>query len=566
MSRTRSTSAIPVLQWVKFVTADTVKKDLYAGSLVGIFVLAEGIAYAMIAGLPVQYGLYTAIVPVMVAAMFGSSRHLVSGPTTPISLLVFGLISPLAAVGSDHYIHLTLTLTLMVGLCQLLLGLARLGTLTNFVSQAVLVGFTTGAALAIACSQLKHVFGITIPHGESFLHSLHDLAANLDRTNLYALTISLFTLTSCIVLKVRYPRLPGILLSITGGTLVSLLIGAEAHGVELVGKVPEHLPPLSLPGVSFSEFRTLAPSSVALAIIALVQASSISRSIATKSHQKIDGNQEFIGQGLSNIVGSLFSCYPSTGSFTRSALNYEAGGSTPLAPIISSVLLGGILLWVAPLASHLPIPAISGAILFVAYRLIDFKAIRTIIRTSLSESSIMVATAFCAIFFNLEFAIYLGVVMSLGFYLMRMAQPHVIVMVHQPDDPERPWREVSDLYEISGQRNIHAIRVIGSMFFGAVTNISDRIEEIIRADTKVRDFLLLCDGVDFIDVAGSQMLVDMVQRVRAEGRGLYLVGMRPNLKAVLDRGGFTEIIGEQCFLPTREAAHNMLTKISPAEG
>lgn len=565
MTRTRSTTLIPVLEWVTLCSGATVKRDLYAGTVVGIFVLAEGIAYALIAGLPVQYGLYTAIFPVMVAALFGSSHHLVSGPTTPISLLVFGLISPLATVGSAHYIHLTLALTLMVGLCQLTLGLARLGTLTNFISHAVLVGFTSGAAFAIACSQLKHVFGIHLPAGETFLHSLYDLVTNLNKTNLYDLLISLFTLSCCVFLKLRYPKLPGILLAVVAGTLLSLAIDAQAHGVELVGKVPEHLPRFFFPDLALIEYRKLAPSAVALAIIALVQASSISRSIAVRSRQRIDGNRECIGQGLANIVGSMFSCYPSTGSFTRSALNYEAGGCTPLAPIVSALVLAMILLGAAPLASHLPIPAISGVILFVAYRLIDFKSMKTIFRSSRSETSIMVATAFSAIVFDLEFAIYLGVVMSLTLYVLRMARPYVVMMVRHPEDPNSPWREVTEASEFGGHENIHAIRVVGSIFFGALTHLSDRIDEIVEVDTKVRHFLLLCDGIDFIDVAGAQMLVDTVQQIRADGRDLYLAEMRPGVKAVLDRGGFTKEIGEEHFLSTREAACSLLVKMSQGD-
>ena len=561
MTQTRHTIRMPFFQWIARCSTGTVKKDLYAGTLVGIFVLAEGIAYAMIAGLPVQYGLYTAIVPVMVAALFGSSHHLVSGPTTPISLLVFGLISPLATVGSPHYVQLALALTFMVGVYQIVLGLARLGTLTNFISPAVLVGFTTGAAFAIACSQMKHVLGIPLPQGETFLHSLYDLVTNLDKTNPYDLSISLFSLAVCISLKLWYPRVPGILLAVAAGTLLSVSINAQAHGVEIVGKVPEHLPPFAVPSLSFSEFRKLAPSALALAIIALVQATSIARSIAAKSRQSIDGNQECISQGLSNIVGSMFSCYPSTGSFTRSALNYEAGGCTPLAPIVSSLLLAVIVLGLAPLASLLPIPAISGAILFVAYRLVDFKGMRVIAKTSRSETLIMASTAFSAIFFNLEFAIYLGVGMSLALYVLKMAKPHVIMMVHRSARQESPWCEVSDVDQLGGHRDIHAIRVVGSIFFGALNHVSDRIAEIIRVDTEVRNFLLLCDGVDFIDVAGAQMLVDMVHQIRDEGRDLYFAEMRPSVKAILDRGGFTEAIGEEHFLPSREAARRLVIEM-----
>ncbi len=534
--------------WLSDINAGAIKGDAAAGFLVGIFVLAEGMAYAMIAGLPVQYGLYTAMVPTAIAAVLGSSRQLVSGPTTPISLLVLATISPYAAQGTPQYVHLVILLTLMVGVWQLILGAARLGALVSFISEAVMIGFTTGAAFGIACTQAKHVLGISIPSGESFIHSLIDLVRHIDRLNAYSSALGIFTLLLCVFFKVRYPKLPGLLFAVLLGAVASVLIGAKSHGVELIGPMPGHLPPFDLPGLNPAEIRRLVPGSVALAVIALVQASVISRSIAARTGRHIDGNREFVAQGVSNIFGSMFSCYVSTGSFTRSALNSEAGARTPLAALFSTLVPALVLLWLAPLASFLPVPVISGAILFVAYRLADFDGIRLLIRTRSPETIIMAATALSAVFFNLEFAVYVGVIMSLGLCLRNIANPLIVTAVPNTDDGVERWKETDSSAESEQGSEALGIRVIGPLFFGAVDHVSDKIMQILDNDRTVSKVVVLCDAIAYVDLAGVKMLDETVSKVRADGRDIYFTGVRPHMKTVLDKAGLTEKIGADHFL------------------
>ncbi|MGA7878520.1 MAG: SulP family inorganic anion transporter, partial [Desulfoferrobacter sp.] len=307
--RQRLRKLLPFLRWWNFVGWDTLKSDLLAGLTGAVIVLPQGVAFAMIAGLPPEYGLYTAIVPPVIAALFGSSLHLISGPTTAISIIVFSTLSPLAEPGSAEFIRLALTLTFLAGAYQLALGLARMGTLVNFVSHSVVVGFTAGAAILIATSQLKHVFGLHLPRGGSFLSVWRNLLAEIHHMNSYVVVVAIITLVCAAVVKKLRPRWPGLLFALIIGSLTSLMLGGEIHGVQLMGKLPAHLPPLSLPDFSIETLRELAPKALAVSLLGLIEALSIARSISTHSRQQIDGNQEFIGQGLSNILGSFFSSY-----------------------------------------------------------------------------------------------------------------------------------------------------------------------------------------------------------------------------------------------------------------
>ncbi len=429
----------PFLTWCHEVNRSTLRADLSAGLTGAVIVLPQGVAFAIIAGLPPIYGLYTAIVTPIVAALFGSSKHLVSGPTTPISLIVFASVSQLALPGSPDYIEKVLTVTFLAGVFQLALGLGRMGMLINFVSHVVVTGFTAGAALLIIEGQLKHLLGLSIPSGKSFLETMGLIGQNLHHTNLLALLVGLFTMLFSIFLKKAAPKLPNLLFAIIGGTLLAQLMGGESAGILLVGEVPGRLPAPSLPDFSFSALSNLAPQAFAIALLGLIEATSIARSIAVKSQQDIDGNQEFIGQGLSNVVGSFFSCYAGSGSFTRSGLNYESGAKTPMAAVFSAVLLAMVLLLVAPLIAYLPVAAMAGIIILVGYNLIDFRFSKVVLQASKRQGTVLVITFLATLFLNLEYAVYIGVMFSLMFYLQRTSQPHVATMAPDHEDPHRKF-------------------------------------------------------------------------------------------------------------------------------
>ncbi|MCI5208039.1 MAG: SulP family inorganic anion transporter, partial [Candidatus Electrothrix sp. ATG2] len=414
-------SLFPFLRWFKLITKQTVKDDFIAGLTGAVIVLPQGVAFATIAGLPPEYGLYTAMVTPIIAALFGSSLHLISGPTTAISIVVFSSISHYAEAGSPEFISLALTLTFLAGVYQLAFGLARLGSLVNFVSHTVVIGFTAGAAILIATSQMKHITGIPIPKGESFLHTWVDLFVGMDDFNYLLMIIGIVTLVVSFLSKKFFPKAPNLLIGMVVGSLLAVVFNrlqlGEPGSIKLVGEIPAHLPPLSSPDFSAETIKMLAPEAFAVALLGLIEAVSISRAVATKSDQRIDSNQEFIGQGLSNICGSFLSSYAGSGSFTRSGINFEAGAKTPLSAIFAAIALMCIILLIAPLTAYLPIAAMGGVILLVAYNLIDFHHVKKVLTFSKSESAVLLTTFFATLFLELEFAIYLGVLLSLILFL-----------------------------------------------------------------------------------------------------------------------------------------------------
>jgi SulP family sulfate permease len=532
----------PFLNWWPLVNRDSLRADFLAGVTGAFIVLPQGVAFALIAGLPPEYGLYTAIVTPIVAALFGSSLHLISGPTTAISIVVLATVKPFALPGSQEFITLALTLTFLAGMFQLILGLARMGALVNFISHGVVIGFTAGAAILIATSQLKHALGITLPPGESFVHIWIDLYRHLPEVNGYTLGIALVTMVALLLFRHYRPRWPGMLFAMIIGSVVCLLLGGEQQGVHLVGHLPGHLPPLSQPDFSLGTIRKLGPGALAVAMLGLIEAVSISRAIATRSEQRIDGNQEFIGQGLSNMVGSFFSSYAGSGSFTRSGINYHAGARTPMAAIFAAILLAVILLLVAPLTAYLPMPAMAAIILVVAYNLIDFHHIRTTLKISQSDATVLVTTFLATLFLKLEFAIYVGVILSLALYLNRTARPRVYSVVPNPTDPLRRMEIKTGLEECPQMR---IVRIDGSLFFGAVNHVAETFRMFLHKDPDRSYLLIDGSGINFIDVAGAELLSQQARQLRKRGGGLYLCRVKDGVYGPLTKGGHIEEIGQE---------------------
>ena len=541
---------LPFLIWLPRVNRKSLRDDLLAALTGAIVVLPQGVAFATIAGMPPEYGLYAGMVPAIIAALFGSSWHLVSGPTTAASVVLFSSLSALAEPGSAEYVRLALTLTLMVGAIQLFMGFARLGTLVNFISHSVIVGFTAGAAVLIATSQIKHFFGLPIARGSSPLETLHSLLAHSSMVNPRVLAVGLVTLAAGIGLRRYVPRFPYMIGAMLIGSLTALALGAPAHGIATVGALPDHLPPLSLPMFDLATMRDLAPTALAVTLFALTEAVSIARSIAVKANQHIDGSQEFIGQGLSNMVGSFFSGYVATGSFNRSGLNYEAGAKTPLAAMLAGVLLMGIVLLVAPLAAYLPNAAMAAVLMLVAWGLIDRHHIRKILRASRSETTVMAVTFLSALFLDLEFAILAGVGLSLIAYLNRTSRPHLEEQLPNALLPKRRFTDASDLDHCP---QLRMVQLDGSLFFGAVSHVTERLRRLERRDTTPSDLALIAHGVNFIDVAGAEFLVQESARLRRQGRRLYLFSVKPKVLAFLRRGVYLDELGADSIHESKSA-------------
>ena len=535
--------ALPFLRWWPTVNRRTARADLWAGLTGAVIVLPQGVAFAAIAGLPPQYGLYAAMVPVAVAALFGSSFHLISGPTTAISLVVFANVSQLAVPGGPDFIRLVLALTVLSGLVQLGLGLARLGGVVNFVSHSVITGFTAGAGILIATSQLGHFFGVTLPRGGSFLETWMAFVGELPAVNGWVALIAGATLALALAVRRLWPRAPALLVALLGGSALCHFLDGAGHGARLLGALPARLPPLSLPELDLDTFRVLFPGALAVAMLGLAEAVAIARAVAARSHQHIDNSQEFIGQGLANVVGGFFSAYASSGSFTRTGVNYEAGARTPLAAVFSALFLAVIVLLVAPVTAYLPIAAMAGVIVLVAAGLIDFKAVRHIVRTDRAEAGVLAATLLATLFVQLEFAIYAGVILSLLLYLRRTSHPHCITPGpgsgrHQPAPGQcpapRPGR-VSPAHDPAPGR---------ARSFSAPSTTSPRsCTASWPASPEQCHILIVGSGINFVDAGGCHMLFHEAGAMKLSGREIYFCSLKAEVMDLLHRGGCLARIG-----------------------
>jgi SulP family sulfate permease len=521
----------PVLRWKNRVTAETIRADLISGLTVAIVVVPQAVAFASIAGMPPQYGLYAGMIPPIIAALFGSSWHLMSGPTTAASIVLLSALSQFAEPLTPHYVQLALTMTFMVGVIELALGLARMGTLVNFISHSVVVGFTTGAAILIASKQLKNFFGIPIPREGNLFTTLEHFAQQVPNTNFYILVIATVTLVVGLFVKYRYPRIPFLIIALLAGSFLGVafnfVVGDTATGITTVGALPQTLPPLSAPDFSLKTIKDLAPGALAMTLFALTEAVSIGRAIGIRSGQLIDGNQEFIGQGLSNIAGSFFSGYVATGSFNRTSLNYQAGAKTPMSAMTAGFLEIFIVLAIAPLVAYLPNAAMAGILFTVAWGLIDIPAIKHILKSTNSERAIFTVTFLASLFLDLEFAILAGILLSLMLYLMRASRPRIVTRVPDPTLPNRKF--TSDLGRLRECPQLHIMRIDGSLFFGSVAYVREKFARLEQQHPEQKHLAIVAQGISFADIAGADVLANEAERRRAEGGGLYLINVKYGL-------------------------------------
>ena len=540
---------LPFLAWMPQVTLGGLRMDLMAALTGALIVLPQAVAFATIAGLPPQYGLFAAMVPAVVAALWGSSRHLVSGPTTAISVLVFAVLSPLAEPGSAEYIGMVLTLSLMTGVMQLAMGLARLGTLVNFISHTVIIAFTAGAACLIVASQIKNFFGLAVPHGASFFETLRFAAEHLGESHLWVVLVGTVTVLVGIVSRRYLPRLPYMIVAMLVGSVLAAvlnyMLGVEKTGIQTVGALQGVLPTLSKPDLSFATLQALLFPAAVVTMLGLTEAVAIARAIATRSGQRLDNNQEFVGQGLSNVAGSLFSSYPSSGSFNRSGINYAAGAQTQLAAALSALCLLVIAVLAAPLTAYLPVAAMAGILFIVAWGLIDWHHIGQLLRRYPRERIVLVST-WLGVLVDLEKGLFVGVVVSLFFYLYRTSQPVVEERAPPLAELGNPRRKLTALdVHAPGCPQMAMLRVRGSIYFGAVEHVRDRLRQVDEDDPRRKWLMVLAQGINFVDLAGAHLLTEEAQRRRALGGGLFIVGAQPSVRKMLERDELLHAVGAE---------------------
>jgi len=549
--------------WLAHLTPANLRSDVIAGLTGATLVLPQGVAFAAIAGLPPEYGFYSAMVPPIVAALTGSSWHAVTGPATAISLLVFAALSGTFTPGSPEFIAAAITLAFLVGIFQLALGLVRLGGVIDFVSHSVMTGFVTGAAFLIGFSQLRDALHIDLPHLESPLAFFTALARHLPDADWRAVLISGSAIgVGLVVMRLR-PLLPAYLIALVVATLISVALGGADAGLDTVGALQSVVPSFALPQFNLGLLSSLTPSAVAIAIVGLLEAMSVARAMASKSGQIIDGNREFVGQGASNLIGSFFHGYPVSASFTRSGINYESGAKTPMASILGALFLLAILLLVAPLFSVVPIAGMSGVIILVAWRLIDWKEIRHIVTTSRSETAIAGVTMASTLFISLEFAIYAGVMMSLVLFVLRIARPVLAVSAPDPSTATRAFRSAR-LYQLKECPQLIFSILDGPFYFGTVEAVRREFRRYRFERPTQKHILFIMSGAAEIDLPAAELLIEEAQLRKDAGGSLHLKVMSLRTIDKLARLRVRKVLGkDQIHLSKRDAIATIVPQLDP---
>ena len=603
--------------WVRAVTPATLRADAMAGLLGAVLVLPQGIAFATLAGLPPEYGLFTAVVPCIIAALFGSSWHVMSGPTNANSLALFAMLSPLAVAFTPAYLQLALAVTVMVGVMQWLIGTLRLGSLANFISPSALFGFTSGAALLIAVYALPDLLGLTpaAEHGAAAV--LRHVVLQVGHAQPVALAVAVTTVAVALMVRRFRPQWPFMLIGLVASTALAWLwmhspgLGGMPPSAALrtVGNIATPWPRFEVPNISWSSVSELLGLAFALTIVALGQAISIAKAVAAKSGQRIDANREFRGQGLSNIVGGFFSCYVSCGSMNRSMPNLQAGARSPLAAVFSALLLLALVAVSAPLLAQIPMAALAALLLLVAVTLLDTARWRQLWSLSRTEFGVALATLVATITIRLEMAILLGTLLSLISFLYRTSRPAMRTMGFDSWGPERQFvvldgtyngtRELDEdlLPSRSGPQKwlrkaagaaapswgsavreatsvgahylpecpqLKLLRMEGEVYFGATQYVADTLHHLRHMPHPQKHLLVMGKSMNFIDLAGAELWAAELHARRAMGGDLYFHRPRPEVVQMWQTTGFTRVLGpEHQFADKRTAIATIFKKLDP---
>jgi len=681
----RSLTLFPFLRWARELRDPrNLARDVIAGITVALVLIPQSMAYAQLAGLPAYYGLYAAFLPSIVAALFGSSRQLATGPVAVVSLLTAAALEPIATSGSPGYVGYAVALSLLVGLFQLSLGLLRLGLIVNFLSHPVIVGFTNAAAIIIATSQLDKIFGVRVEKAELHYQTVwNTVTAASSFTHAPTLAIAIGAFVTMLLIRRFAPRWPNVLIAVVATTLLSYLIEferlqtvpadaiestavqdiiaerlrlkreiplmdreiltlekrlaqlVERHGVNdsrslavqhaldslrlkrerrlktasadleeikkvrfafvpadrdgrfyllghappggpassniwrlrtvnddgtivmngggnVVGTIPQGLPSFTLPKVDLATLAELLSAAIAISLIGFMEAISIAKAMATRTRQRLDANQELVGQGLGNIAGSLFLSYPTSGSFSRSAVNLDAGAVTGFASVVTGLLVVLALLWLTPLLYHLPQATLAAVIMLAVVGLINVKAIRHAWHANHNDGIVAIVTFVLTLAFapHLDKGILIGTGLALVLYLYRTMQPRVALLARHPDGTLRD----AATFGLQTCENISMIRFDGSLYFANTAYFEDTIMERVASRPDLRFVIVVGDGINQIDATGEEMLSRLAERLNESGISMLFTDLKKQVFDLFVRTGFVDRLGTGHFFRTNEQA------------
>ena len=553
----RLATYIPALHWLRHYRRADLPGDLVAGVIVAIMLVPQGMAYALLAGLPPQAGLYASIAPLIIYGLLGSSRTLAVGPVAIVSLLVATGVGALAEGGTALYWQLALTLALLVAILQTAMGLLRVGFLVNFLSHPVLTGFTAAAAILIGASQLKHLLGLSTPRLE-FVELLRHTAAHLDETNLVTLGLGvgaiglLFYFKSGLgghLARLGVPEAvatpvtkAGPLLVVVVGTFLVWSLGLDQRaGVSIVGTVPAGLPPLTMPLFALGHWSALLPTALTIAFVGYMESISVAKSLASRRRQKVDANQELIALGLANVGSAFSGGYPVTGGFSRSVVNFSAGANTGLASLITAGLVALTVLVLTPLFFYLPNTILAAVILVAVAGLIDVRVIRHTWRVNRADALSLGVTFAAVLLLGIELGIVAGVGTAIVLMVWRTSKPHTAVVGRMPGS--ELYRNVKR-HAVQTWPGVIAMRIDDSLYFSNTRFLEDAVLSLVAEQPEVRDFILIGTAINFIDASAMDTLAELARSLRDAGVQFHLAAIKGPVHDQLRTAGLVEFIGE----------------------
>ncbi len=547
----------PIIQWAGNYRREYFSGDVAAGLTVGIMLIPQGMAYAMIAGLPPVYGLYASLVPQVIYALLGTSRTLSVAPVAMDSLLVASGVSVLATEGTDAYIGFAILLAFFMGSFQFLLGIFRMGFITNLLARPVISGFTSAAALIIGLNQLKYLLGIELKKSNQIQDVVLSAIENIDKTHILTLVVGLGGILLIFGLKRLHKRIPGSLLAVVLGIVVVYQLRLFENGVSVVQDIPQGLPAFRLPQFSLGQFAELIPLALTISVVAFMESYSVSKALeAKKKDHKVNANQELVALGASNLIGSFFQTYPVTGGFSRSAVNHQSGAHTPLASVISALLIGLVLLFLTPLFYYLPEAILASVIMVAVTGLIDYKYTYKLWRENKTEFILLSVTFLVTATFSMVPGIITGVILSILILLYKAAYPHIAELGRIKNHSE--FRNVRRFRDLELWADALIVRIDAPITFINIQNIRDYLVERVEKNKEINTVIIDASPVSHLDATGAEGLHDLANQFKDQGIILKFADVVGPVRDTMYRTGLMEKIGEDNFYLT---LHDAVTKL-----
>lgn len=546
---------LPAWGWLRRYRRDDLPGDLSAGLIVAVMLIPQGMAYALLAGLPPVAGLYAATVPLVAYALFGSSRHLAVGPVAIVSLLTLTGVSAVAEPGSAEFVVLAALLALMVGVIQFGLGLLRGGFLVNFLSHAVISGFTSAAAIVIGLSQLKHLLGVSLSASMP-LPLLGEAITRFGEVHLLTVGIGVASIVALVLVKRLAPRLPAPLLVVAVATALVYLLGLHQRGVSIVGVVPAGLPSLALPPVELSALQALLPTALTIAFVGFMESVAVAKSLAAKSKTKIDADQELRGLGLANVAAAAFSGYPVTGGFSRSAVNYQAGAKTPLASLLTALFIALTLLFFTPLFTYLPNAVLAAIVMVAVAGLIDTKEFFHLYALKRIDAATLAITFATTLLIGIEQGILIGVAFSLLVFIWNSATPHTAELGYLPR--ERVFRNVKRFPEAVTFPEALILRVDANLYFANMAFLDSTFRRTLLDRPQLKHIIMDFSSVNDMDAVAVTTLEELMDDFAKRGIMLHIAAMKGPVRDLVARAGWHERVGRQVtYLSLAHAAQDL---------